>query len=91
MSADSDIDNAVDLNGYIPDNYELDLRLSTIKPHQTEWFLNSFNAVAKNWCILESQRINDWIRYSFHYSLKKKKLNSLLMETFNNFLLDKVK
>ena len=46
--ADSDMDSVADDNGNIPDSYQLDLRLSTIKPHQAEWFLNSFNAVAKN-------------------------------------------
>ena len=50
--ADSDMDGRVDHNGHIPDSYQLDLRLSTIKPHQAQWFLNSFNAVAKNHALI---------------------------------------
>ena len=50
--ADSDMDGFVDPNGRIPDSYELDLRLSTIKPHQAQWFLNSFNAVSRNYDLI---------------------------------------
>ena len=46
--ADIDMDRFVDPNGHIPDSYDPDLKLSTIKPHQAEWFVNSFTAVSNN-------------------------------------------
>ena len=67
--AESDMDTVVDLNGCIPDDYELDLRLSTIKPHQAEWFLNSFDAVAKNHKLIR----NGWEKTGISDAYRKAK------------------